>query len=58
MTLGLSQNMKQSLATHTTIAEMIKERTDQRMFLEALQVSSHFILDEKELPFFTGFVRR
>ncbi len=32
--------MKESLGIHTSIAEMIKERTDQRIFLEALQVSA------------------
>ena len=35
--------MKQSLATHTTIAEMIKEGTDNRKFLEALQVEQELL---------------
>lgn len=53
--------MKQSLATHTTIAEMVKERTDNRKFLEALQVRSNdfgamksrdnYVFGEQEMPF-------
>ena len=30
--------VKTSLAVHTTLAEMVKERTDEREFLETLQV--------------------
>ena len=35
--------MKQSLATHTSIAELIKERTDNPQFLEFLQVEQELV---------------
>ena len=32
------QSLKQSLATHTSIAELVKEKTDTSSFLEFLQI--------------------
>lgn len=37
------QALKQSIATHTTIAEMIKEKTDTPTFLEFLQVEQELV---------------
>ena len=49
---GLPQMMamKQSLATHTSIAEQVKEETERRQFLEFLQA-------EQELLNFQGLAR-
>ena len=49
---GLPQMMamKQSLATHTSIAEQVKEETERRQFLEFLQA-------EQELLNFQGLIR-
>ena len=50
---GLPQMMamKQSLATHTSIAEQVKEETERRQFLEFLQA-------EQELLNFQGLAAR
>ncbi len=45
----LAQAMKDSLSTHTSIAEMIKERTDRKMFLDTLHV--RILLDARILIF-------
>ncbi len=37
------QTIKQSLATHTSIAELIKERTDNPQFLEFLQAEQELV---------------
>jgi hypothetical protein len=37
------QSLKQSLATHTSIAELIKEKTDTSSFLEFLQVEQELV---------------
>ena len=37
------QNLKQGVANHTTIAEMIKEKTDTSSFLEFLQVEQELV---------------
>jgi len=39
----MTQAIKQSLATHTSVAELIKERTDKRAFLEALQAEQELL---------------
>ena len=39
----LDQVIKQSLATHTSIAELIKERTDNPQFLEFLQAEQEIV---------------
>lgn len=41
--MPLLEAMKQSVATHTCIAEMIKEQTDNRKFLDNLQVEQEFL---------------
>ena len=41
------QSLKQSVTTHTTIAEMIKEKTDSSSFLEVLQVEQELVNNQK-----------
>lgn len=41
--MPLLEAMKQSVATHTCIAEMIKENTDNKQFLDALHVEQEFL---------------
>ena len=41
------QSLKQSITTHTTIAEMIKEKTDSSSFLEALQIEQELVNNQK-----------
>ena len=41
------QSLKQSVANHTTIAEMIKEKTDKSSFLEILQVEQELVNNQK-----------
>lgn len=37
------QILKESLSTHTTIAEMVKEQTDHKSFLEYLQIEQELL---------------
>ncbi len=45
------QTLKQSLATHTSIAELIKEETDSSMFLEYLQVEQELVNNQNSHKF-------
>ena len=41
------KSLQQSVTTHTTIAEMIKEKTDSSTFLEVLQVEQELVNNQK-----------